>query len=431
MSRFKSLWQQIFIIILLLSPAFSAALEYSTFLGGSGSDIAYGIAIDSAGNAYITGQTDSANFPTTAGAYATSSCGGSTDAFVTKLNPSGTALVYSTYLGGKGTNQAKGIVLDTDGNAYITGYTYSSNFPTTPGAYATNSCGGVNDIFITKLNPAGSALVYSTYLGGAKDDQAYAIALDTAGNTYITGNTNSANFPITAGAFAISSAGGTNDSFVTKLNPAGSALVYSTYLGGSKTDYAMGITIDTTGNAYITGYTGSPNFPTTAGAYATSSAGGTYDAFVTKLNPAGSALVYSTYLGGKGTNQAKGIVLDTDGNAYITGNTNSAKFPTTAGAYATSSAGGTTDAFVTKINLNGSGLVYSTYLGGAGVDYAYAIALDTAGNAYITGLTNSANFPITAGAYTTSFAGGTYDAFVTKFGDIPVPVELSDFQSTE
>src|SRR5439155_1546373 len=219
---------------------------------------------DGAGNAYVTGLTDSADFPTTAGAFATSA-NGCDDAFVTKLNPLGTSLLYSTYLGGSGADEGLGIAVDGAGNAYVTGQTGSTDFPTTAGAFATSFNGG-DDAFVTKLNPLGTGLLYSTYLGGSGADEGLGIAVDGAGNAYVTGETDSTDFPTTAGAFDTSANGGF-DAFVTKLNPLGTSLLYSTYLGGSGSDCGSGIAVDGAGNAYVTGSTGSANFPTTPGAF--------------------------------------------------------------------------------------------------------------------------------------------------------------------
>jgi hypothetical protein len=227
-------------------------LSYSTYLGGTSGEEGFGIAVDSAGNAYVTGFTASTDFPTTTGAFQ-STLGGS-DTFVSKLNPTGTALVYSTYLGGTNNDVGYGIAVDGAGDAYVTGATQSTDFPTTPGAFQRSSGGGGQDAFVTKLNPTGTALVYSTYLGGTGEDRGYGIAVDTAGNAYVTGWTYSTDFPITVGAFQ-TSGGAPEDAFVTKLNPTGTALVYSTYLGGSSYDFGQGIAVDTTGNAYVTGTT--------------------------------------------------------------------------------------------------------------------------------------------------------------------------------
>ncbi len=358
-------------------------LSYSTYLGGAGNDQADAVAVDGAGNAYLAGVTNSINFPT--GNPFQSSAAGGGDAFVAKLNAAGTALVYSTYLGGSGYDEAIGLALDGAGNAYVAGVTHSTNFPIANSVQATN--GGGDDAFVAKLNATGSVIVYSTYLGGAGDDRANAIAVDAAGNAYVAGLTGSANFP-TAGPLQ-QSRHGTTDAFVAKLSPAGSALVYSTYLGGSGDETAYGIGVDGAGNAYVTGFTGSTNFPT-AGPVQASNGGG-YDAFVAKLNAAGSALVYSTYLGGTGDDEAHAVAVDAAGNAYVTGFTASANFPTVGPNQATN--GGGEDAFVAKLNAAGSALVYSTYLGGSSDDEAYGVAVDGAGNAYVVGWTLSTNFP--------------------------------------
>jgi len=478
-------------------------LSYSTYLGGSGDDQGFGIAVDTDGNAYVTGRTDSANFPTISGAFQPTG-GSTTDAFVTKLNPAGSALVYSTYIGGSGFDSGAGIAVDAAGNAYVTGFTGSTNFPTTAGAFQTTFANGANfggDAFVTKLDPTGSTLVYSTYLGGDSDDQGFGIAVDTNSNAYITGYTLSANFPTTPGAFQrifVSGSIGDADAFVTKLDPTGSAQIYSTYLGGSAYDGGSGIAVDAASNAYVTGITRSTNFPTTGGAFQTAFAStsdfnadafvtkldstgsslvystylgggsdeagagiavdasgsayvtgrtnsfvfpttpgafqpvgfsnGLYDAFVTKLDPAGSALVYSTRLGGSANDVGSGIVVDTDGNAYVVGSTFSDNFPTTPGAFQPIHAGGW-DVFVTKLHLTGS-LLYSTYLGGSGpfpehgggLDEGQGIAVDTAGNAYVTGRTISGNFPTTPGAFQPTRGGGIYDAFVAKIVEVlPLP----------
>ena len=282
-------------------------LSYSTYLGGSGSfESGIGIAVDSAGSAYVTGDTNSTNFPTTSGAFQTTFGGGFSDAFVTKLNPAGSALVYSTYLGGSADDRGHGIAVDSAGNAYVTGVTASTNFPTTSGAFQTTFGGAPSDAYVTKLNPAGSALVYSTYLGGVENDQGSAIAVDSAGSAYVTGLTFSTNFP-TASPIQAAKAGDF-DAFVTKLNAAGSALVYSTYLGGSGFDWGHGIAVDSAGNAYVAGQTRSTNFPTASPIQAANA--GDFDVFVTKLNAAGSALVYSTYLGGSNVDAATSTLLN-------------------------------------------------------------------------------------------------------------------------
>ncbi|HZT60121.1 MAG TPA: SBBP repeat-containing protein, partial [Pyrinomonadaceae bacterium] len=291
-------------------------LAYSTYLGGSGSDAGLGIAVDSSGDAYVTGNTLSTNFPL-ANPVQNKNAGGSLgmDAFVTKLNASGSALIYSTYLGGNGDDQGNGIALDSSGNAYVAGNTASTDFPTV-NAFQKNFGGGTSDAFVTKLNASGSALIYSTYLGGSgsQSETGNAIAVDSAGSAYVTGTTASTNFPL-ANAMQ-STFGGVSDAYVTKFSASGSTLIYSTYLGGSSEDDGNGIALDSSGNAYVAGDTASTNFPVTANAFQKTSGGGGLDAFVTKLNANGSALTYSTYLGGSNLELANDIAVDSSGDAY-------------------------------------------------------------------------------------------------------------------
>ena len=400
-----------------LNPA-GSALVYSTFLGGSNDEHGRDIAVDTSGSAYVTGITNSPNFPTTVGAFdATLDGVGTFDAFVTKLNPAGSALVYSTLLGGVNSESGNGIGVDTSGSAYVTGSTGSDNFPTTASAFDTTYNGDA-DTFVTKLNPAGSALVYSTFLGGFDTDVGNAIALDTFGSAYVTGFTGSGNFPTTVGAFDTTQNSIGEfvrfDAFVTKLNLSGSALEYSTFLGSTGPEIAEGIAVDTSGSAYVTGSTSSPNFPTTVGAFDTTAnivVGS--DVFVTKFNPSGSALVYSTFLGGTELDQGNDIAVDSTGSAYVTGFTLSANFPTTADAFDTTQS--SSEVFVTKLNPAGSALVYSSFLGGDITDLAFGIAVDTFGSAYVTGFTLShINFPTTVGAFDTTHQVGSSDVFVSK-----------------
>jgi Beta-propeller repeat len=380
--------------------ASGAALVYSTYLGGSGGDFGYGVAVDDAGSAYVSGVTLSADFPTTAGAFDTTYNGGG-DAFVTKLNASGAALAYSTYLGGTGFDSGElvdgAIAVDGAANAYVTSGTSSADFPTTVGAFDTTFNGGV-DAYVTKADTSGAALGYSTYLGGSSSDVGYGVAVDSAGSAYLTGGTVSAGFPATAGAFDMTF-NGVVDAFVTKVSASGATLGYSTYLGGGGYDFGFGIAIDGAGRAYLTGRTGSADFPTTAGAFDTT-LGGDYDAFVTKLDTSGAALGYSTFLGGANIDVGGGVALDGAGSAYLTGNTSSADFPTTKGAFDTTI--DSDDAFVTKLIVTGSALDYSTYLGGGTFDDGRGIALDGAGSAYVAGVTDSTDFPVNAGAFDTT-----------------------------
>jgi hypothetical protein len=365
-------------------------LSYSTYLGGSSEDSGNGIAVDSSGNAYVIGTTSSVDFPTVPGAIQ-QTLRGASNAFVGKLNPTGSTLVYSTYLGGSHTDVgAFGIAVDGSGNAYVTGKTSSSDFPTTPGAFQ-QALKGTSNAFVTKLNPTGSALLYSTYLGGSSNDGGADIAVDSSGNAYVTGGTDSIDFPATPGAFQ-TTFGGNRDAFATKLNATGSGLVYSTYLGGSDEDFGTSITVDELGSAYLAGLAGSVDFPTTPGAFQTTSPG---SGFVTKISPSGSALVYSTYLGSPtmgGTTSPGGIALDGLGNVYVTGLTSAPDFPTTAGAFQ-QVLRGSGNVYVSKLNPTGSALVYSTFLGGTNFDSGQSVAVDTSGNAYITGGTTSSDFP--------------------------------------
>jgi hypothetical protein len=401
--------------------AAGSALVYSTYLGGSGADLAYGIVVDSGGSAYVTGSTSSADFPVTQGAAQTIYGGGSSDAFIAKLNADG-SLAYSSYLGGSYGDSSYTIAVDSAANAYVVGATGSSNFPITAGAFQTVCNGGANcssdgDGFVTKINPTGSALVYSTYLGGSANEGVLGVAVDGAGDAYVTGETASTDFPITSGAFQ-TTLNGSGNAFVTEVNPEGSALVYSTYLGGSYYDGGVSVALDSAGNAYVVGQADSANFPVTPGAFQTTCSNGCYDgdAFVSKLNPTGSALVYSTFLGGSGIDVAFDVVVDSAGTAYIAGYTYSGDFPTENPLQPYNR--GRSDGFVTRINPSGSALVYSTYLGGSHDDGAHGIALDNAGNAYVTGWTGSPNFPTTSGAFQ-PFYNGEYDAFVSKLYILP------------
>jgi tripartite motif-containing protein 71 len=321
-------------------------------------------------------------------------------------------LAYSTFLGGSGFDASQAIAASNSGIAFVTGETYSTNFPTVPGAFDLIS-NGSSDIFVTKLLSGGNGLAYSTYVGGGGQDRAYALAVDAAGAAYLTGSSSSSNFPTTSGAFDTSPNGGV-DVVVVKLNAAGTALAYSTYLGGTATEVADGLAIDRAGAAYVAGYTGSSSFPITPGAFDTTWNGGSpySEAFVAKINPNGSSLAYSTFLGGSSEDDANGIAIDVNGNAYIVGWTGSSNFPTTGGAFDTTFAG-IHDVFVSKLSASGSNLVYSGFLGGSGDDQAQAVAIDAHGAAYVTGQTNSGNFTVTSAAYDRTL-GGLWDGFVAK-----------------
>ncbi len=368
-------------------------LSYSTYLGSIGGDFALGIAVDAQGNAYVTGNTTSNSFPTTAGAFKTTSDAGGV--FVTKLNSTGSALVYSTFLASNSTGRA--IAVDASGNAYVTGNTAADDFPTVNGLKTGSTFG---DAFVTKLNSSGSGLLFSTLLGGTDKEFGNGIAVDGNGNIYVVGETFSADFPkvnpIQSNSSPTPFCG---NGFVTKLNPFTPSYVFSTQLGGSECDVANGVALDSSANVYVTGQTNSLDFPTANAFQQTFSGFSGFDAFVTKLTTNG-VLAYSTYLGGTRSDTGFGIAVDASSNVYVTGTTTSVDFPTLNPIQATGE-DFFGDVFVTKLNSQGSGLVYSTYLGGAKADIGRGIAIDSLGNAYITGSTSSLNFPLTQGAINT------------------------------
>jgi hypothetical protein len=338
--------------------AAGSALVYSTYLGGASDiDDALAIAVDAAGSAYVAGETFSSDFPSTPGAFRTARAAGGPDAYVTKLNPTGSALVYSTFIGGTQVDFAARIVVDGSNNAYVLGNTSSADFPTTPGAFDTSQNGSF-DLFVLKLNAAGSNLVYSTFLGGLGFDSAGGLAVDSNGSAYVSGGTSSADYPVTPGAFqTVSQTSGGGGGFVTKLNATGSALVFSTFLGDAG---VTGIALTPAGNMWVTGATSSLTFPTTADAFQgfLSPGAGTPDAFIAELNSTGSAILYSTYLGGNNTDLGTDVKLDSAGNAYVTGTTRSSDFPTTPNALDRVFKGRLDifwgDAFITKLALNGT-----------------------------------------------------------------------------
>jgi hypothetical protein len=399
-------------------------LVYSTYLGGTGQDTGYGIALDQFGSAYVTGEAGSANFPTLNSNQAS---GGGQDAFVTKINSAGTALVYSTFLGGNtGFEHGYAIAVDLAGNAYVGGSTIAPDFPTTANALQPIKLTGSSQDtgFVTKLSATGT-LAYSTYLSGPQTSNVFGIATDGVGNAYVTGRCGSG-FPVTPSAFSSTTF---NTAFLTKLNTNASgaaSLVYSTFLGPTGFAEGRAVAVDATGNAYVTGYTNSTstNF-TSAGAFQTTFGGGTTDAFVIKFNTnlsGAASRVYSTYLGGNGQDfggrsvpaGSQAIAIDASGNAYVTGGTSSTNFPVV-NAFQNTNAG-FVDAFLSKLNATGSALIYSTYLGGSSTsnsDEGVAVAVNIAGNAYVTGKAQSTDFPI---SFPIEVSGATTGGvFVTKF----------------
>ncbi len=377
-------------------------ISWSSYLGGAGSDNAKSIAVDRSGSVFVAGQTDSADFPSTGGFDTTRS--GTTDAFVAKMSASG-ALLWSSYLGGSGNDYGEAIAVDGNGDAFVTGWAMSTDFPTNGGFDTTR--GGTQDAFVAKVSATG-ALLWSSFLGGESEDFGYAIAVDGSGSAVVTGSTTSAEFP-TSGAFD-TSFNGAQDVFVTKVSGSG-ALLWSAFLGGASGEEGHAIAVDGNGDIFVAGETRSGDFPSSGGFDTTlgGAAFSTYDAFVTKVSASG-VLVWSSFLGGSENDHAHGIAVDGSGNAFVTGVTYSADFPS-AGGFDTT-LGGPFDAFVTKVSGTGARL-WSSLLGGGSLDFGRGVAVDGSGNAVITGYTNSPDdFPKSGGFDTT--LNGSWDAFVTK-----------------
>ncbi|HXC03555.1 MAG TPA: SBBP repeat-containing protein, partial [Bacteroidia bacterium] len=404
-------------------------LQWSTFVGGPspGGGYLYDITLDATGNIYGCGYYNN-GFPTTPGTYSPAyhvagSCGfagGDEDAYVWKMAPDGTTLLWCTYVGGSCRERAYGVAVDGSNNVYITGWTESTNFPT-HNPFQAVIAGGF-DVFATKLNPTGTALIYSTYLGGLANDWGEKVAVNAAGEAFYTGSVqdpgSNPGFPTTPGSAQPAWGGGSyqSDAFVTKLNAAGNAPVYSTYIGGNGWDWAYSIKINTSGEAFVTG-SAATNFPTTTGCYQPVVAGGA-DAFVTRLNAAGSAFVYSTFIGGATAAEVgNSITINASNEAYITGRTTSSDYPVTAGAYDLTYNGGTYgDAIVSHLNAAGSSLLGSTYLGTPTLDIGWGIDLDANNNVFVAGYTDNVAFPTTVCAYDRTY-NGTNDAdyFIVKF----------------
>jgi hypothetical protein len=427
-----------------LSLVIDPVLDYSTYLGGSGANVADAIAVDAEGNAYIVGTTSSADFPLKNPLQP--AIGSDTSVFIAKLNHDGSGLVYATYLGGgNGSQAANDVKVDANGNAFVTGYTTATNFPVTSGAFQVAPAGGT-DAFVAKLSASGDALMYASYLGGRQYDTGCAIAVDDRGNAYVAGSTRSGDFPFTPGAFQR----GKNDSpfgtFVAKISVDGHALEYGAYLDDS---YGVaGIAVDAAGYAYVAGSTDDLfRFPTTPGAFQTQSG----YTFVTKLTPDGTGLAYSTRLGGtvppfpfgpalpSDFEGAGALAVDGQGNAYVTGFTDFADFPTTPGALVTKTpcnSGIWDQAFVTKLNADGTALLFSTYLKGCGQSGG-AIIADPSGNVYVAGGTSSADFPTTPDALQGTIAPGMCgvngqaylcsDAFLVKLNSLGTELLYSTF----
>ena len=398
---------------------------YSTLIGGSAEESDAAIAVHPAGEVSVGGTTTSSNFPTTGNAYQNSPRGG-TDGFALKLNATGSGLLFSTRIGGKGTDSVHGISIDANGNAYVTGETDSSDFPVTVDTFRTERR-GTNDCFVVKFNQTGTALVYSTFIGGDSEssivayESARAIAVDRFGQAHIGGITTLSDFPITAPALQ-SMLVGQGDAFVTKLNPSGTALVFSTFIGGEGIDQVNALSLDQAGNVYVAGFTGSARFPTTPQVlrpYASGGLTGLSDGWVAKLNASGGA-TYVTFLGGSGDDQVNGITSDSAGNAYVIGTTNSRDFPVTFDALQASIGTGSSevnDAFIAQLDQYGQTMPFSTYLGGNRNEIGAAITRDPMGNLFIAGYTQSSNFPVNPGALKKTTGFGTSTAFISRIGE--------------
>ena len=387
-------------------------LQTSTLLGGGSNDAGYAVTVDTQGNTYVTGSTESADFPLSAPlqtSFQTNPAGPTSDVFITKISPDGGRLIWSTFLGGTGRDTGFAVVVAGDGTVYVSGVTESVDFPSARAAQSAYG-GGASDGFVARVAATGSSVDWSTFVGGSQADRIRGMAVDSTGNAYVTGSTNSENFPSVnaqqTGPFRPEDL----DAFLVKVAPAGAPFVFATRLGGANDDRGLSVAVDAQGSAYVTGDTQSPGFPTVRPVQASLGGSASPDAFVTKYNPTGTGLVYSTFLGGGDVDQGTAITVDAQGAAYVAGNTNSTNFPTTGplqGAKA-----GEADAFVTKLDPGGSTVVYSTYLGGGGPDGANAIAVDRTGSAHVVGTTGSANF-VSAKATQAQKSGGD-DAFVVK-----------------
>ena len=404
---------------------------YTTFLGGGDMDRGEGIAVDATGAAFVTGATSSSDFPVRSAFQP--AFGGDSDAFVAKLDPTGSSLDYSTFLGGSAFDSARGAAVDAQGNLVTMGQTLSDNFPTSNARQPVRF--GEVDAFVAKINATGTGLVFSTYHGGSGNDlpfyfqgvsvcgtpvdaPGWGVAIDAFGFIYVAGTTESTDFPL-ANAIQAAHRGGLRDAFVSKFWPDGRALVYSTYIGGTGGDSARGLAVDPIGNAYVTGGTKSNDFPITPSAVSHTIVGD-YDAFVFKLVPDGSRLAYSTFIGGTNGEGGNAIAVDLFGNVTFVGHTQSANYPVADGIGPPSPAG--TNLFLTKMNSSGSSVLYSSYLGGNADELPcglnMGIAVDRFNSAYVAAGTASTDFPVSARAVQPALAGG-FDGFVTKIRTEP------------
>ncbi len=402
---------------LIIDPLF-----FSTFVGGSNADSHNDIEVDYSGHPFICGYTTSSNFPATIGAY-DQSLSGSSDLFVGKLSPTGDDLLFASYIGGGDDDRAYGLAVDFDSDVYLTGYTKSSDFPTTVSAFDRSYNGGAYDAFALKLSADGSSLIYSTLLGGAAHELGWEVVVDNAENAYIGGVTASSAYPTTTGAFD-ESYNGDNEVFVTKVNPQGSALVYSTFIGGSGKDRGYQLQIDASSEVTITGFTESNDYPTTTGAYDESHNGGK-DGFASKLNFLGNGLVYSTFFGGSGDDRGYGISFGTGSAPFITGYTSSVDFPVSTNALITTNQGNG-DAHIISFDFHGTTANYATYVGDSAEESGWDIAVNSDGQATITGYTFSGNFPTSVNAFDDTHNGNS-DAFLFKTNSLGSTMLYSSF----
>ncbi len=403
-------------------------LEWSTFLGGltpapSGIGPPNQVRNTRAladGSVLLVGQTGAIDFPVTPGAYRTALIGNWSDGFITKLNASGNALAFSTFLGGSTSDFLDGVTLSPSGTIIVGGTTASSDFPITPGAYSAGVHGLYSGVSVACVSPIGNALQYSTAIWGAFGaSSASDVEITPMGEVVVAGTSNSSDFPTTPGAFDTTFNSGGNDGFIFKLNAAGSALAYSTFLGASSQDVINSSALGPDGSVYVTGFTFSTNFPTTPGSLQPNSPSnpfrGPHDAFVTRLDPSGGSLIYSTYLAGFDSDDGRAIEVDPLGRATIVGSTNSHDFPTTPGSFLPTCFSGCAEGFITRLTSDGSAVVWSTFFGDAGVDEIRNLALDASGGVTVLGITLSPGTIATPGAFDTTFAGNGYDLFVEKF----------------
>ncbi len=417
-------------------------IEWSTFVGGTGGEVATGVALDAAGTVTVAGWCQSTDFPSTPGAYDTTYNGTGTmpyvvgDVMVARLQANGSGLLYATYLGGSDNDSPHELAVD-GAEAIVSGWTSSSNYPTTPGSFDTTMNGvgmgfqfGGGDLFVSRLNAAGTGLSYSTYIGGNDLEYVVAMGLGADGSVTLGGHVHSFDFPATAGAYSTAMTG-FSDTFLTRLNATGTGLVYSTFLGGAMgEEYIYGIRMDATGEATFGGTTGSPDLPVTPGAFDTTFNGGMpgshiEEAFVGRMNATGSVLLWSTFLGGTLDDIVHGVDSHPVFGVTVCGETSSSDFPTTAGSFSLVHGGGR-DAFLTRFAPGGAGLVYSTFLGGAGDDQAADLEVDPLGRAVLAGSTQSSGFPTTVGAFDTGYGGGG-DAFVVRASATGAGLEYSTF----